>query len=67
MDYPELIADIGDGLDVNNKLAASTRHMGKVNCLWADGSVTSERPLNISPRLHPELWTPLIKTAKPEE
>jgi hypothetical protein len=36
-----------------------------VNGLWADGSVTANMPLNISPRLRPETWAPKVPNKKP--
>jgi len=41
------------------------RHLGKVNGLWADGSVTANMPLSISPRLCPEAWAPKVPHKKP--
>ena len=58
MDYPELIADIEDPLEVEANLAKGARHLGKLNCLWGDGSVTKQMPLDLSPRLNRNAWEP---------
>jgi prepilin-type N-terminal cleavage/methylation domain-containing protein/prepilin-type processing-associated H-X9-DG protein len=70
VDYPELIVDLEAPLTVDTKLAGGigvggARHLGKVNGLWADGSVTANMPLNISPRLRPETWAPNVPNKKP--
>ncbi len=70
VDYPELIVDLDAPLDVDTKLAGKAgvggaRHLGKVNSLSADGSVTANMPLNISPRLHIEAWAPKVPNKKP--
>lgn len=58
MDYPELIADIEGPLEVETNLAKGARHLGKLNCLWGDGAVTKQTPLDLSPRLNLEVWEP---------
>jgi hypothetical protein len=70
VDYPELTVDLEAPLDVDKKLAGGigvggARHLGKVNCLSADGSVTANMPLNISPSLRPEAWAPVVPNKKP--
>jgi prepilin-type N-terminal cleavage/methylation domain-containing protein/prepilin-type processing-associated H-X9-DG protein len=70
VDYPEFIVDLEAPLTVDTKLAGGigvggARHLGKVNGLWADGSVTANMPLNISPRLRPETWAPKVPNKKP--
>lgn len=59
VDYPELMVDLdGQLTDVDKKLAEGARHLNKVNALWADGSVSTQMPLTISPSLNPEAWAP---------
>ena len=70
VDYPELIVDLEAPLAVDSKLSGGigvggARHLGKVNGLSADGSVTANMPLNISPRLRPEAWAPKVPNKKP--
>lgn len=70
VDYPELIVDLEAPLTVDTKLAGGVgvggaRHLGKVNSLSTDGSVSANMPMNISPRLHPETWSPNVPNRKP--
>jgi len=70
VDYPELIVDLEAPLAVDTKLSGGVgvggaRHLGKVNGLLADGTVTANMPLNISPRLRPEAWAPKVPNKKP--
>jgi prepilin-type processing-associated H-X9-DG protein len=65
VDYPEFIVDLEAPLDVDKKLIQGARHLGKVNGLWADGSVNANMPLNISPSLRPEAWAPKVPNKKP--
>ena len=64
VDYPELIVDLESPLTVDTKLTQGARHLGKVNGLSADGTVTANIPLNISPRFRPEVWAPKVPTNK---
>jgi len=59
VDYNEgTIVDVDNPVQAERQLVESARHLGKVNYLTAGGSVNSETPLAISPRLLPELWQP---------
>jgi len=59
VDYDEgTIVDVNNPVQAENILLKSARHLGRVNYLTADGSVSTETPLAISPRLRPELWQP---------
>lgn len=65
VDYPELIADLEDPLEVEANLAKSARHLGKLNGLWGDGSVSKHMPIHLSPRLNRKVWEPPEVAKKP--
>jgi prepilin-type processing-associated H-X9-DG protein len=55
LDYDKTIANQGE--DMSENLEAAARHMGRSNVLHADGSVTSERPIDLDPVLNPGVWS----------
>jgi prepilin-type N-terminal cleavage/methylation domain-containing protein/prepilin-type processing-associated H-X9-DG protein len=59
VDYKEeIIVEVDTPLEAEELLLKSGRHLGKANYLWGDGSVRNATPMDLSPRLYPELWTP---------
>ncbi len=51
MEFPDLVAR-------HLALPKVARHLGRVNTLFADGSVVSLGPTQLNPRIHPDLWSP---------
>ena len=60
VDYKDLVVDLDVPKDAETNLADphSARHMGRLNVLYGDGSVGTQTPLALSPRLYPKVWQP---------
>jgi prepilin-type N-terminal cleavage/methylation domain-containing protein len=56
VDYKELIVEVDTPVEAEELLLDSARHLGMVNYLRGDGSVKTATPMDISPRLDPNLW-----------
>ena len=54
-DYVENIMDYTYA-SVQNKLEKAARHLAELNVLYADGSVSPDRPVSVDPILYPHLW-----------
>ena len=56
LDYDLLVANSGESMPTH--LAASSRHLGQINVLYADGSVRASWGLSLDPALSPVPWQP---------
>ncbi|MCP4378637.1 MAG: type II secretion system protein [bacterium] len=54
LDYNRSTANNGE--DMDEHLAAAARHMGKLNVIRADGSITTMGPGELNPLVYPEPW-----------
>ncbi|MCP4375677.1 MAG: type II secretion system protein, partial [bacterium] len=54
LDYNMTTANHGE--DMDEHLAAAARHMGKLNLIRADGSITTMGPSELNPLVYPEPW-----------
>jgi prepilin-type N-terminal cleavage/methylation domain-containing protein/prepilin-type processing-associated H-X9-DG protein len=60
LDYKQLWVDLDVPKDAETNLcdSHSARHLGRLNILYGDGTVGTQAPLAISPRLYPKAWQP---------
>ena len=58
LDYDLLIANNGETPDMRSHLQTASRHLGKINVLYADGSVKPSWGLSLDPVLNPAPWSP---------
>lgn len=56
LDYDILVANSGETMAPH--LTVGARHLGKINVLYADGSVRASWGLSLDKKLNPNAWLP---------